>query len=250
MKQDSDVRRSFRVGGDTVANVSDTQLGLHDQSDLGHPAALGHLDLAPHYTALLPFGDYLVRVSLPDAHDSSDNTAVLMSAAEVIPSTGLADVVDPVARFDVPLYATLHKVGDLLVSATIRYTGSGTDETTLDVFDLSDPASPERVGQLVTTGLPVSDGYSTGSGWGPSVLVGSNALAFVRRIEGERSTSRVRQCTTLADDYRECLGKEGCSYWRGQRTSRILVHEDQVWIPEGRFGIHQLDLDASNLLQE
>lgn len=86
MNHGASVRRSFLADAQTTANLSDSELSLFDDSAPDSPRELGRVELAPNYTQILTFGDYMVRLKNTSNYYSwwGTRTAMPNSLAEVI----------------------------------------------------------------------------------------------------------------------------------------------------------------------
>jgi len=240
MDHDSPVRRSFNTQAGITANLSDTTLALHDTSDPESPDALGQVELSPDYADVLVFGEHVVRVNRRSDWWWYAGRLVENDTLEVLAPGADPDRDAPVATLDVPPSARLHKIGDLLVAQTTQYVENAPDgspkfETTLQVIDLTDPASPRLGGQLVTRDLRTGSGYYGGPlydggigvaesglavadcfdcwgwgwGWGEKVLATSNALAFVSQQGKSKVLGRQRSCQQWPDAASQCWRREG-----------------------------------------
>ena len=168
MKQDTQVRRSFMAddANNTTANLGEIELSLFDTTDPDSPDEHARLELAPNYSAFTIFGDYGVR-----RHDNyaywywwgANSTATPTDTLQVVSLNDDVDTADAVAEIEIPTGANIYKVADLLVSVNTEYLGYTNNrpdvETTVEVWDMSDPTSPVAKGDLVTTDLPPQYGY-------------------------------------------------------------------------------------------
>ncbi|MRG97232.1 hypothetical protein [Polyangium spumosum] len=137
---------------------------------------------------------------------------------EIVPRGGDVDVAQPVASFEVPEGAELFQVGDEMVSVKSVPNGWPNYETTVQVFDLSDPTNPTQVGSLVTTELPAAGNLYFGDIYGPAVRVVGDSLVFtsIESVWGE--PFHVNTCWKYVSTTADCLGEEGCTYDVGERT--------------------------------
>jgi hypothetical protein len=217
MPHGSPVRRAFPAGPTVAANLSDMELSLYDQTDLDRPAPLGRLYLAPDYVKVFAYGNHRVRIRGPEEDawvPKQDRTAM----AEVIAATDIADIATPVARFEVAPDASYFQVGDLLAVVATRAVGWPVFETTVRVFDLSDPTRPRPAGQLVTTELASQgDGYEM-----PSYHVTNRSLTAVRHRETWDNHGPMTQCETYVSRHPACPTSGDCTQIVGRRSCRTL----------------------------
>jgi len=172
MLHGSPVRRSFEAGEERVANLSETELSLFATADPDQPTEIGRVDLAPNYTDVFRFGAFWVRVVNGSGSDLGfwnfgveDPPAVV----EVVPGNADPDLAEPVARFEIPSHAAVHRSGPFLVSIASEiapWTPDAPPETEIAVYDLREPAQPKLAGKLRTDRLQPA--YSV-SYWPPSL---------------------------------------------------------------------------------
>jgi hypothetical protein len=220
MNQGSAVRRSFPVEAATTANLSDDQLSLFDTSNADKPKELGRVDVAPNYSKLFVFGDYVARVtdaSLYFSWSGTTSVAPPKSTVEVLERSADLESSATAASFKVPAGAELIQVGDLLVSVQIENATpqNGTTpayHSTIDVFDLADPTHPKARGSVETDRLQPGYGYYYGDvaidcfdcglgyrgygGYGNSSnhYVIGNAIAFAQATQQMKSLGQVHSC--------------------------------------------------------
>jgi hypothetical protein len=233
MDHDSEVRRSFLADADTTVNLSETSLALYDHSDPSTPVRLGAVELAPDYGRVLRFGDYLARVKRP-SHDyqSYEYTAddeVETSKLQIIAANADANTAEPLAELELPVDARLVKSGDLLVSMVYRVVGPQMEwpydyETTVHVYDLSDPTHPVERGSAQTDALiPSYDGYGGYGGYyggrGGFGFCGVGDFWFSgNQVDGTLAIGDAL-VFTQARDHDELLGHEHtCSYYPRYRS--------------------------------
>src|SRR5690606_20750034 len=108
--------------------------------------------LAPNYTQVLDFGAYRARVLNQASYWWGTEAELPPARVEIIPAAEHADAAAAVASFEIPAGADAYKMGDLLVSVSSRPVDTTswpyTYETTVEVFDLSDPRAPARRGSM------------------------------------------------------------------------------------------------------
>lgn len=242
MVQGSPVHRSFQPVAEVAANLSQEDLRLFDISDPDAPAALGRVELAPNYSAVIPFGSHVLRVKQPgiwwgyfDA-DARARPAVV----QVVPADTTIDTATPVATFEVPQQASLHKVGDSLLVAVSEVRNDATSRwsTAVEVFDLSDPLQPRSRGMLVTDLFPARSwswyygyGYLDARGFagcgvsGPGYVLGAEplavgeALVFAVRVPERRSLGIAQTCSVEPVNDFTCWqrGMSGCVFYSGRQ---------------------------------
>jgi hypothetical protein len=162
MSHGTPVRRSFALGTDTAANLSEAQLSTFDISNPDGPRERGRVDLAPNMKDVFFFGEYLVRVRDEQyyfGHGQASEPATL----EVVLRSGDLETTTPIAELSVASGAQLIKVGDLLVSVASTYDANSPPDqprydSTIVVHDFSDPTAPRRVSQLDTDRLELGHG--------------------------------------------------------------------------------------------
>lgn len=225
LAHDSPVRRSFVADEDLAAAISETSLSLHDMSDPDAPSTSGTLDLAPAYAQVFRFGDHFVRVtSTSDYWWYNGETVDDGWRAQIVPATEHPDAATPVAEIVLDPWASVVKVGDLLVgmSSKWEYDSDKGDNlsTTFRVYDLSDPTNPTEVGSLVTDEIgggderwdyggyaepaAVDDCWDCGSYWVSSQLspqLAGDALVFTTRTYHDESAGTQTVCETYVDEY-------------------------------------------------
>lgn len=235
MEHGSPVHRSFRAAPDTAAHLSQEALSLFDVGDPDAPAELGRVALAPSFTDVIPFGDHLVRLRAPAAW--SGWGANRPAEMQVLPPGADPDTGTPVARFDVPAAARLHRVGHLLAAVTGTWqelAGDWKRVTEIRLFDLSDPAAPVERGSLVTDRITAGGGAWYGlvdcmgdcgryGGWQAfdDVHVVGQALAFVESEPRYEEVGPQRVCYEAPRDRGTCSGAgwaDGCTIQTGGRT--------------------------------
>jgi hypothetical protein len=220
MDHGSPVRRAFMADAWITANLSEEQLSLFNTANPDVPRELGRVDVAPNYSRVFVFGDYIARVKDRSYYNywTPRNQSVAPPNAEVqiVPRSSDPDTTAALASFAVPAGADLVQVGELLVSvlSTSSYDTTGKlvkTSTLLNVYDLSDAARPKARGSLETDRislgysgypigfLPVADCFACGSryGYGGSAqryAVG-DALVFLSMQQQQQSLGRVHQCT-------------------------------------------------------
>lgn len=171
MDHGTSVTRSFLANDQVCANLSDAELSLFDHTNPNSPKELGRLELAPDYTKILTFGDYAVRLRNTSGYYSwwgERATTRPNSVAEVVSLSANPDSAVAVTQIEVPSSAYLVKSDNYLVSIdtvwssnTAKPDGSYVEsyKTTIDVYDMGDPTSPEKAGTITTDKLQPSYNY-------------------------------------------------------------------------------------------
>ncbi|MDH5674895.1 MAG: beta-propeller domain-containing protein [Myxococcales bacterium] len=276
MKHDSPVRRSFLAGDDLSANLSESSLALYDHGDPDAPALLGSVELAPNYGRLLRYGDYRARLTRPSYDYYYDpylegSQEVPQARLEIIEAAADPNTTNALASFEVDADVQLLKAGDLLLSVSYRMVDTSKEElsyeTTVRVFDLSDPKEPAEVGKAVSDSVRPSyfgyDGYFggfgggfVGCGMGPlwfgggqaegSFVVG-DALVFVDAEPQDELLGRERVCNFWPQqDYETSCADPECmewteSYYEGYRTCRTLEGGPEICEGEYRYCSYSFD---------
>jgi hypothetical protein len=238
MQHDTPVRRTFLTDADTAANLSEDELSLFDPTNPDAPVELGSVTLAPNYTQVLDFGAYRARVVSKPAWYYYDG-AQTPARVEIIPATEHADSAKAVASFEIPATAQAYKMNDLLVSVDTFVVDSTnwpyTFQTTIDVYDLSDPRTPVRRGSMESTELASSayggwwywDCFDC-RWWGYQafnvVNVVGNALTFLNAKPEQEPIGFETVCSEyVQEEYRDCPdGQCEGTYYAGVYTCRRL----------------------------
>lgn len=256
MLQDTPVRRSFLADDELTANLSDAELSFFDTSNPDEPSELGSVDLAPNYTDVVRFGDFAVR--LKDTRDYYywwGTGEVFPSTLEIIPYAENLDITEALATIDVPAGSALYKIGDDRLAAvkTEHVGGEYPDyvyETTISVYDLSEPTEPELAATFVTDeidpyysgyygrywgGMEDSDCFDCGGWWyggyrSEGTFATDDALVFLQTKPRQELLGREEVCHTYPRQYSSCSevpDEEGgerdesvCTYTYGGITCR------------------------------
>lgn len=151
-------------GRRSMLNLSDTHASFVDLQDLSNPVQQAIVELAPYYSELYRFGDYLLEHVEPEY--LSSNRAHEFRVRKAGTDTSAA----PVASFTLGQVQHAVKVGDKLVvgGSTSRQTDAGwKTESTAVVYDLSNPTAPRRGGQIVLPSSVSLPYYPYYCGWSP-----------------------------------------------------------------------------------
>lgn len=253
MNQSTPVRRSFLADAETAVNLSESELSLFDHTNPDAPAELGRLALAPNYTSILAYDGYRARI-VNDAGFWYGPAEPPPARVEIVadgehPHQGAA-----VASFEIPANAQAIKMGDLLVSVGTRILDASTwpyrFETTIEVFDLSNPRAPVRRGELVTDELAASfpsywywDCFDC-RWWGYQpfnvINVVGDALTFLETTSEETPLGSERVCATYVSEAVSCT--DDCTYYVSDRVCRRLNGGAETCTG----GFYRCDYDSSD----
>lgn len=166
MRHDDPVRRSFVADrtDNTVGNLSEQELKLHNATNPDMPVELGAVELAPDFADFIVHGQYGLRRKNRQGYYSwwGSTPQNPTDEIQIVPLSGDVDSGLPVAQIDIPAYAQLTKVGDTLVVSNRIYS---TAETEVQLWDLSDPTVPVLAGTETYADLPVNSYYDYYWGW-------------------------------------------------------------------------------------
>jgi hypothetical protein len=201
MEHGSMVTHSLAADARTTANLSDSELSLWSREADRPSREVGRLEVAPNYASVFAYGDYLARIHLPAGQPDLDPNDGRPFALEV---TRGADPEGPAATASFPVHptASLHQVGDLLVSVTSTGPGrnAGNARTSLaaiDVYDLGDPAEPVLAGSL---DAELSEGdIRGGDGAARSAIAMPDALVLPSQVSHEEFGGSRQICTSRPD---------------------------------------------------
>lgn len=263
MRQDSNVRRSFLADGsaNTAANLSEAELSLYDTTNPDAPDELSRLELAPNYSDLVVFGDHAVRRRDNHYYYYWRHSSNPTDSLQIVPLAGDVDRAEPVAVIEIPAGAEFHKVGDLLAVVSVSNTEyhydtrTRTGDTSIEVWDLSNPANPVERGTLVTDDIPLPYyGYYYG-GWDHVAGFGyyfyneelatptDNALVFSGGKEHQelQGTLRSRHSYPVANRWENCYDQttyepKACTYLTGGISCRQLTRVDGTVEDEVCYG--------------
>lgn len=213
MLHENDVRLSATVTQGITANFSDTALSVFDDTDLNAPAARGHLELAPSYTALLSYGDYRARLSpIP--------TADRGAAVDIIRKSDNPELAAAVATLLVPRGAGILKLGSLLLVVAGEPAEGGADPVTrIQVYDLTDPQDPVQRGELATSELgsvvPPEDcpscWWRPQADFLPAHVVGTTLVFADVEVEALPESGK-RVCAEIVSGTEDCIAQRSCTY--------------------------------------
>ncbi len=178
MNHGDPVRRSFVAdqADNTVGNLSDQELQLHDATLPDSPVALGSVALAPDYADFIVIGNYGLRRQNRQGYYSwwgGNATQNPTDDVQVVSLAGNVDEAAAIAEIQVPAYAQMTLVGDTLVVSNQRLRvpndyNSGFD-TDVQLWDMSDPTVPILASTKTYADLPVTGYYDYYWGWGGGV---------------------------------------------------------------------------------
>lgn len=168
------VRRSFVAdrADNTVGNMSEMELKLHDATQPDSPIELGSVELAPDYSDFIIHGQYGLRRQNRQGYYSwwSNPAQNAMDDLQIVPLTGDVDAAAPVAEIQIPADAHLTKAGDTLVVSTSTLKDPNNYdqgfETEVQLWDLSDPTVPVLGATQTYDNLPVNNYYDYYWGYG------------------------------------------------------------------------------------
>jgi hypothetical protein len=151
------------TGRRSMLNLSDTHASLADIQDLSKPVSQANIEIAPYYSEIFRFGDYLVEHVQPKASSPQEPHEFRVRSA----IGGLST--DVVASFTMGQVQRVIKQGtNLIIFGNItRTTDAGTTtEITGLVYDLSNPASPRKTAQVALPQVTMPYYYYY-CGWAP-----------------------------------------------------------------------------------
>ncbi|MFN3198697.1 MAG: beta-propeller domain-containing protein [Bradymonadia bacterium] len=248
MHHDAPVRRSFMAEEALTANLSETSLDLYDTANPDAPEQVGGIELAPDYSDVLRFGDHRVRLKGTTGYWWYGDRALPDAAAQIIPAGVHPDEATPVAEITLHPRSQLTRVSDdLLVAWHMEYVDAQRQggeapiyETTLDTYDLSNPAEPRHLGSLTTRdiipggyygndygGWGLEDCFDCGHYWGPwqsqgqVFVTGDDALTFIG-LEGQQEViGEQESCHEYVDYNCDQRGGEEVCYYGGITCNRL-----------------------------
>ncbi len=154
------------TGQRLMVNLSDTHASIASLQDLNKPQQLSIIEVAPNYTQLYRFGDYLVEpISSGSDYGYGQDSAIEF---RVIKAGGDLDGAAPVASLSVGQVQSVIKHGTNLVlfrrTTDLTKTVNNTAEVEALLLDFSDPTHPRRAGSVkIPTGVMPT--YRYWCGW-------------------------------------------------------------------------------------
>lgn len=265
MQHGTRVRRSFKSDDSTTANLSEAELSLFDHTNPNEPAERGRVELAPNYSDVIAFGDYAVRVKSRDYYYwwyRGQQDEPVYDHLEIIDLNEHPDTADAEAVITIPAGARFNKIGDHLVVShmvTLPWTEEEMRqfeedrqeypqpryETTLTVYDLSQPNRPRELSEMTTEQLRPSynhhgyyydDCWDCWHGYTPKAdthVIG-DALVFATNTQHSLLLGREEVCNSYPRNNRsDCYGEDGpqaCTYITGNRSCRTINDEPEYCI--------------------
>ncbi|MEZ4462273.1 MAG: beta-propeller domain-containing protein [bacterium] len=174
MTHDDPVRRSFVAdrSDNTIGNMSEQELKLHDATLPDAPVELGSVQLAPDYNDFIVLGQYALRRQNRQSYYSwwGNSATNATDDLQVVALSGDPDAAEAVAEIQIPAYAQLTKVGNVLAVSNqtpkdINDYSKGFD-TEVQLWDFTDPTVPVLASSKVYSDLPVNNYYDYRWGYG------------------------------------------------------------------------------------
>lgn len=171
---------------DDLAILNGGAVSLQGLADLEAPVEKSVLELAPTITNVLEFNGHIVRRH-KDFHYNTGAAPIGRSTdrLEIVPSDDIYG--DALATIDIPSNASLHKAGTVLVSTITEWGATREDvNTTIDIWDMSNPIAPAAAPSISTSELKGIYAREIGSDqyWGgpqESIFAVNQSLVFVQR---------------------------------------------------------------------
>ncbi len=166
------VRRSFQPDEGLTANLSEESLSLFDSTDPDSPSELGRVELAPNYMDFLVYGHYGARLKYNRDYYYwwwGSGSSLPGNQLQIVDLDDDPDTAEPVAVVELQSDAQVYKVGSLAVAVSMKWVRRSDDEygydTTIQVFDLTDPRNPVQTSTMTTDRLsPYYDWWWYGPG--------------------------------------------------------------------------------------
>jgi hypothetical protein len=134
------------TGKRSMINLSDTHATIADLTDLAKPELQSVVEIAPYYSEIYRFGDYLLEHVVPHASNYQEPNEFRVRKA----SAGLGE--KPVASFTIGQVQRVIKQGtNLLLFGNVQRTSSSgtmTYQNTALIYDLSKPETPRQAAQV------------------------------------------------------------------------------------------------------
>ena len=151
------------TGRRSMLNLSDTHASLADIQDLAHPQQQAIIEIAPYFTEIYRFGDYLVEHVQPKAGSTQEPHEFRVRGTK----GGLSAA--PLASFTVGQVQRVVRQGSNLV--LMGYVASSTDagatyQNMALIYDLANPLAPRRAGQVALPSITLPYYYYY-CGWAP-----------------------------------------------------------------------------------
>jgi hypothetical protein len=154
------------TGKRSMINLSDTHASIADLTNLAKPEQLSVIEIAPYYSEIYRFGDYLVEHVVPRYNYSSYYAEDPHEFRVRKASAGLG--AEPVASFTLGQVQRVIKQGtNLLIFGNVQRAGYSTVQSTALVYDMSKPETPRQAAQVtLPTGVAFPYWYYY-CGWNP-----------------------------------------------------------------------------------
>jgi hypothetical protein len=149
------------TGRRSMLNLSDTHASLADLQDLAHPKQQAIIEIAPYYSEIYRFGDYLVEHVQPKAYTSQEPHEFRVRSTQ----GGLSAA--PLASFVVGQVQRVVKQGANLVLLGYISNSTGSYQGTALIYDLSNPLAPRRAAQITWPTDMAFPYYYYYCGWAP-----------------------------------------------------------------------------------
>jgi hypothetical protein len=151
------------TGRRSMLNLSDTHASLADIQDLAHPQQQAIIEIAPYYSEIYRFGDYLVEHVQPKASSYQEPHEFRVRSTQA----GLSAT--PLNTFTVGQVQRVVKQGSnlVLMGNVPSTTAAGTTyQNKALIYDLSNPLAPRRAGQIALPSITLPYYYYY-CGWAP-----------------------------------------------------------------------------------
>jgi hypothetical protein len=262
------VRRSFvaDAANNTTGNLSEEELSLFDTYDTDNPVELGRVELAPNFTEIFTFGSHAVRRQNRNGWYywwGYNDSSMRKDHLEVVATSGDIDRIDALHTIEIPASAVVEKVGTnklMVAYSDVIDANNQTYETTLELYDLTMPTTPQKVDTLTSTDLPpvFGNGYYYGywgdcwdCGWGyynsANIQVVGDAIVFVEPQREQELEGTVRRRYQYVDRnwYEACYDpntgdqRDTCTWISGGISCRQLTRVDGTRESEVCYGSFQ-----------
>jgi hypothetical protein len=276
MQHDTGVRRSFM--GDSAnglaANLSDSDLSLFNILNTDAPQASGKLLLAPNYSQFVALANVGARYHSISASAGNTDPSRKGDKVELVPLAD-ADGSAPLGSITVSAGARIYGVNGRLVVVSSK-PDNNVVTTTIDTYDVSQPAKPTLLGTMSSTALTpdygmirpmdlricgIADfcwpGFVT-----PEPLIVGNAMVFPMYTSRNNAANRYWSSYSMQvvdlgnpakptllpkvslpdDDEAVGIVQQGSALWISTRKPEPGVTADQ---PQAKYFVRKLDLANS-----
>ena len=151
------------TGRRSMLNLSDTHASLADLQDLAHPQQQAIIEIAPYYSEIYRFGDYLVEHVQPKASSYQEPHEFRVRSTK----GGLSEA--PLGSFAAGQVQRVVKQGSnlVLMGNVSTTTDAGTSYQNMAlIYDLSNPLAPRRAAQVALPSITLPYYYYY-CGWAP-----------------------------------------------------------------------------------